>query len=152
MTSRRSSGGLPNLRKNTTIGFKAETLFVAHGASGNPSTGKESADCLVEFPGSNVIEAKEVYNGHPGNWRAPVWTWRLAPNRSWDWKYPLDGLSRRNLHLCPNLDYRGGNVRRKRSSNASLDPHQRDPRYRNNPECHHNRSHNSCYGANIASA
>ena len=151
MTFHRLSGGPFNLRKNTTTGFKAETLFVERGSSGHPSTGKEGANRMVELSRPNVIEAKVVYNGHPGNWRTPVRTWRLAPNRSWDWKYPLDGLSRRNLHLCPNLDYRGGNVRRKRSSNASLDPHQGDSRHRYNTECDHNCPHNPRHGANITS-
>ena len=152
MTSQRSSGGPSILRKNTTIGFKAETLFVAHGISGNPSTGKEGTYCLVEFPRPNVIEAKVVNDGHPSNWRVSVRSGGLAPDCSRDWKYSLDSLGRRNLDLCPKLDYRRVNVRRKCSSNASLDSYQGDPRYRNNPECHHNRSHYSYHGANITPA
>ena len=54
MTFQPLHGGLLNLPKNTTIGFKAETLFVTHGASGNPSTGKEGAHRLVELSRTNV--------------------------------------------------------------------------------------------------
>ena len=35
----RLSGGRLSLRKNTTIGFKGDTLFVHHGTGGNPKTG-----------------------------------------------------------------------------------------------------------------
>ena len=68
----RLSGGLFNLRKNTTTGFKAETLFVEHGASGHPSTGKEGANHLVELSRTYVIETKAVHNDHSGNWRIHI--------------------------------------------------------------------------------
>ena len=152
MTSPRSSGGPLIPQKNTTIGFKAETLFVVHGISGNPSTGKEGTDCLVEFPRPNVIEAKAVNDGYPSNWRVSVRIGRLASDCSRDWKYSLDSLGRRNLDLRPKLDYRRGNARRKCSSNVSLDPYQGNSRNRNNPECYHNRSHYSRHGTNITPA
>ena len=64
MMSLRLSGGRLSLRKNTTIGFKGDTLFVNHGTGGNPQTGYEGPHRLVELSKSDVIEAKPIYNGH----------------------------------------------------------------------------------------
>ena len=133
MTFHRLLGGLPNLRKNTTIGFKHETPFVEHGSFGNPSTCQEGSNRLVELSRSNVLESKELYNGHFGVWRNSIRPWRLTTHSRWYWQHSMDRSSRRNFQLCRNLDSRRGHFYSERWCNVPLDTSQGDSWNWNNP-------------------